>query len=159
MPSPNFNNRPAGAKIDTIVLHHTDSTGPAQDIGRYFQTRRSQVSSHYVVGKDGVIVQPVADDKRAWHAGRSAYKGQQDVNNFSLGIEMVNRGDGNDVYTEAQYESMAKLVAWMMQTYRIPLERITGHKDVALPRGRKVDPSANFDWNKLALMVNAKLAR
>jgi N-acetylmuramoyl-L-alanine amidase len=159
MPSPNFNDRPAGKTINTIVLHHTGDGGTAQDTGRYFQDRSSQVSSHYIIGKDGTIVQPVQADTRAWLAGASTYKGESDVNDFSLGIEITNKGDDRDPYTDAQYESLSSLVAWMMQTYNIPMERITGHKNVAVPRGRKDDPSANFDVERLKRMVNQKLGR
>ncbi|MFN3430772.1 MAG: N-acetylmuramoyl-L-alanine amidase, partial [Candidatus Sericytochromatia bacterium] len=135
MPSPNRNSR-GGAKIDTIVLHHTAGGGTAQDVGRYFQNPANEVSSHYIVGKDGTIVQPVADGDRSWHAGPSEFKGRTDVNDFSLGIEIVNRGDGKDPYTDAQYVALGKLVAFMMSEYGIPMDRLTGHKDVALPRGR-----------------------
>ncbi|MDB5101018.1 MAG: N-acetylmuramoyl-L-alanine amidase, family 2, partial [Cyanobacteria bacterium RYN_339] len=159
MPSPNFNDRPAGKRIDTIVLHHTGDNGTAQDTGRFFQDPASKVSSHYIVGKDGTIVQPVQDDKRAWHAGVSSYRGVDDVNDFSLGIEIANKGDDRDPYTDAQYEALANLVAWMMQTYNVPMERITGHKYVALPRGRKDDPSNNFDWERMKRMVNQRLGR
>lgn len=156
MPSPNFGNRPGGANdIDTIVLHHTASSASAQEIGRYFQQRSAEVSSHYTVGKDGTIVQSVQDGKRAWHAGESTFKGRNDVNSYSLGIEIVNVGDNRDPYTDAQYEALIKLVAWMMQTYGVSLDRITGHRDIALPRGRKTDPSDNFDWDRVRKGVQA----
>src|SRR5687767_3009292 len=74
MPSPNRNSR-NGAKIDTIVLHHTAGGGTAQDVGRFFQNRSAAVSSHYIIGKDGTIVQPVDDGEAAWHAGTSEFKG------------------------------------------------------------------------------------
>lgn len=158
IPSPNFNDRPRGpADIDTIVLHHTASGGTAQDTARYFQDPSADVSSHYVVGKDGTIVQSVPDGKRAWHAGESSFKGRDDVNDFSIGIEIVNLGDGRDPYPDAQYEALADLVAWLMKTYGVPMDRITGHRDVALPRGRKSDPSDNFDRDRLRSMVQARL--
>jgi N-acetylmuramoyl-L-alanine amidase len=148
IPSPNRNSRD-GAAIDTIVLHHTAGGGTAQDTGRYFQNPKSRVSSHYIVGKDGTIVQSVDDQDRAWHAGKSAFRGRDDVNDFSIGIEIVNRGDGKDPFTDAQYEALGRLVAYLQGEYRIPRDRITGHKDVALPKGRKVDPAPNFLYERL----------
>ncbi|MNS14367.1 1,6-anhydro-N-acetylmuramyl-L-alanine amidase AmpD [compost metagenome] len=149
MPSPNSSPRPAGTKIDTIVLHHTAGGGTAQDTGRYFQNPANQVSSNYVIGKDGTIVQPVEDDRRSWHAGESEFDGRRNVNDFSIGIEIVNMGDGKDPYPDEQYQALAKLVTHLQRKYGIPWERIVGHKDVALPRGRKIDPSANFNYEKL----------
>jgi N-acetylmuramoyl-L-alanine amidase len=156
-PSPNFNERPGGSKdISAIVLHHTGG-GTLESNIDYFKNPSSQVSSHYIVGKDGRIVQPVQDDKRAWHAGVSAFQGRSDVNDFSLGIEIVNTGSGSDPFTDAQYKSVIDLVAWMCQTYGVPLDRITGHKNVALPKGRKDDPAPNFDWNRVRSGVEAQL--
>lgn len=158
MPSPNQSARPGGAgDIDTIVLHHTASTGSAQDVGRYFDEPSAQVSSHYIVGKDGTLVQCVPDAAKAWHAGKSTFKGRDNVNDFSLGIEIVNAGDGKDPYPDAQYDALANLVAWMMQTYHVPMDRITGHKDIALPKGRKTDPSSNFDLDRLEKLVSQRL--
>jgi N-acetylmuramoyl-L-alanine amidase len=154
MPSPNFNSRD-GAKIDTVVLHHTASSGSAQSTGSYFQNPANEVSSHYIVGKDGTIVQSVADGNRSWHAGTSEFKGRSDVNDFSIGIEICNLGNGTDPYTDAQYKALAKLVAYLQDTYGISWERVTGHKDVALPRGRKIDPSANFSYDRLKSEVAA----
>lgn len=154
MPSPNKNSR-GGAKIDTIVLHHTGDANSAQATGKYFQNPAAQVSSHYVVGKDGTIVQPVQDADRAWHAGTSEFKGRSDVNDFSIGIEIANKGDGKDPYTDAQYKALAKLVLYLQDHYGIPWERITGHKDVALPKGRKIDPSSNFSYDRLKKEVEA----
>ena len=158
VPSPNRDRRPGGlSDISAIVLHHT-SGGTLSSVSTYFQNDESDVSSHYVIGKDGRITQPVPDGYRAWHAGKSSFQGRDDVNDFSLGIELVNEGDGRDPFTDAQYSSLVRLVAWMCQTYGIPLDRITGHKDVALPAGRKADPAENFDWNRVRAEVKALLA-
>jgi len=148
MRSPHQNSR-GGARIDTIVLHHTAGGGTAQDVGRQFQKPKPEVSSHYIVDKEGTIVQAVDDKARAFHAGKSVFKGRQDVNDFSIGIELVNRGDGKDPFTEKQYHALGKLVAYLQSEYGIPRDRITGHKDVALPRGRKTDPAANFSYARL----------
>ncbi|MBO9540615.1 N-acetylmuramoyl-L-alanine amidase [bacterium] len=157
VPSPNHNDRPGGGKdISAIVLHHT-AGGTLDSVANFFKNSSAQVSSHYIVGKDGRIVQSVQDDKRSWHAGTSEFKGRNDVNDFSLGIEIVNDGNGRDPFPESQYKAVIDLVAWMCQTYNVPVDRITGHKDVALPRGRKNDPAPNFDWNRVRSGVEAKL--
>ncbi|MBO9541408.1 N-acetylmuramoyl-L-alanine amidase [bacterium] len=157
VPSPNHNDRPGGSKdITAVVLHHT-SGGTLESNANYFKNPSAQVSSHYIVGKDGRIVQSVQDGKRSWHAGTSEFKGRNDVNDFSLGIEIVNAGTGSDPFPDSQYKSVIDLVAWMCQTYNIPVDRITGHKDIALPRGRKNDPAPNFDWNRVRSGVQAKL--
>lgn len=158
MPSPNQSARPGGpGDIDTIVLHHTATAASAQDVGKFFQDPKAKVSAHYTVGKDGIIVQSVSDADKSWHAGRSEYKGRDNVNDFSIGIEIANLGDGKDPYTDKQYDALADLVAWLMKTYSVPMERITGHKDIALPAGRKTDPSANFDLPKLEALVSERL--
>jgi N-acetylmuramoyl-L-alanine amidase len=156
MPSPNKGSR-GKAKIDTIVIHHTGGKGRAQDIGRYFQRPVSRVSAHFTIGKVGTIVQSVSEEDRAWHAGKSEFKGRKDVNVFSIGIELVNRGDGKDPYTDRQYRSLGRLVAYLQDRYGIPNERITGHKDIALPKGRKKDPSDNFSYRRM--FEEAKRAR
>jgi N-acetyl-anhydromuramyl-L-alanine amidase AmpD len=148
MISPNKNSR-GGAKVDTIVLHHTAGGGTAKDVAGFFQNPKAEVSSHYVVDKEGAIVQAVEDKDRAWHAGESEFKGRKDVNDFSIGIEMVNKGDGKDPFTDKQYAAMGKLVAYLQGEYGIPRYRVTGHKDVALPKGRKNDPAPNFNYERL----------
>lgn len=160
MPSPNYGSRPGGSgDITAIVLHDTgDATTKAQQIGSYFQNPEAEVSSHYTIGKDGAIVQSVEDGNRAWHAGVSSFQGRDDVNDYSLGIEICNSGSGSDPFTDAQYESTINLVAWMCKTYNLPVDRITGHRDIALPKGRKVDPADNFDWDRVRKGVEAKLA-
>jgi N-acetylmuramoyl-L-alanine amidase len=152
MPSPSQGSR-NGVKVDTIVLHHTASGGTAEDVGVFAQNPANKVSSHYVVGKDGAIVQSVEDEQRAWHAGKSEFEGRDNVNDFSIGIEIVNWGNGTDPYPDTQYKALAKLVLYLQDKYDIPWERVIGHKDVALPRGRKIDPSANFDYDKLRAEV------
>ena len=144
--SPNYNDRPGGeTDIDTIVLHHTASSANAEGIAHFFQDPQSKVSSHYVVDQDGTVVEVVPDGKRAWHAGVSTFQGRGNVNDFSVGIEICNRGDNRDPYPEAQYRAVVDLVAYLVQAHQVPLERITRHRDVALPPGRKSDTSDNFD--------------
>lgn len=161
VPSPHQNSRPSVNKPapllpDAIVLHHTASGGDAASVARWFADPKSQVSAHYIVDKTGAIVQCVADDRRAWHAGESVLAGRKDVNSFSIGIELVNKGDGQDPYTDQQYWALAELVTYLQKKYRIPLSRVVGHRDICVPRGRKTDPSDNFDWPRLRRMLSSR---
>lgn len=151
-PSPNYNSR-NGMDIDAIVLHHTASNNGARDVA-YLRNPASRVSAHYTVDRDGTIYQLVGDEKRAWHAGEGALNGvPTDVNGRSIGIEIVNDGSGRTPFTDAQYRSLTQLVGYMRQRYDVPMRNIVGHKDVALPYGRKTDPAPNFDWNRLRSAV------
>jgi len=144
--SPNFNVRPKDVVVDTIVLHHT--AGPDL-VGcvRWFVNPESKVSAHFVIGKDGSIVQQVSTFDRAWHAGVSKDKlGREGVNNFSVGIEMVNVGDGKDPWTKEQVEVVHFLCAHLMK--RFPIKYIVSHEYIAEPRGRKPDPKG-FPWDTL----------
>ncbi|MDY7227864.1 peptidoglycan recognition protein family protein [Hyalangium rubrum] len=147
-PSPNFNER-GGKDIDTIVLHHTASNNGAGDLA-HMRNPASDVSAHYMIDKDGKIYQLVNDQKRAWHAGAGELHGvPTDVNGRSIGIEIVNDGSGKTPFTDAQYKSLTQLTGYLKQEYKVPMNNIVGHKDVAVPKGRKSDPAANFDWNRL----------
>jgi hypothetical protein len=151
--SPNRSPRARGLQdVDTIVLHHTASPAPAERIAQFFQRRDAEVSSHYVVGKNGALIRCVADAEQAWHAGPSTFKGRNLVNRFSIGIEICNVGDGKDPYPQAQYEILAKLMAHLMTERRIGWDFVTRHRDVATPAGSKIDTSNNFD---LALLKRA----
>jgi N-acetylmuramoyl-L-alanine amidase len=147
-PSPNFNSR-QGTRIDVIVLHHTGSNNGRADLA-WLCNPDSEVSAHYLVDRDGRILQLVADTHRAWHAGRGALRGVvTDINSRSVGIELVNDGSGKTPYTQQQYQALEALVPYLATTYGIPVENLVGHKDVAIPAGRKNDPSANFDFARL----------
>lgn len=141
--SPNFGERPEGTVIDTIVLHHT--AGPTlSGTVKWFTMPESQVSAHFTVGKDGSIVQMVSCLNRAWHAGNSVdYKARTNVNNFSIGIEIVNVGDGKDPYPEAQIRAVELLCEVLVDFY--PIRQITSHEFIAEPEGRKNDP-IDFPW-------------
>lgn len=159
IPSPNFDDRPAGSVIDTLVIHDTESPGvtKAQTIARIFANPRFDASAHYVIGKDGTIVQCVPDEKRAWHAGPSRFRGRYHVNDFAIGIELVNAQTGHDPFTAAQYRSLIALSAYLVQRYHIPLDHITGHRDVTLFPQYRQDPANNFDWQRLLHGVEAKI--
>ncbi|MDB5100235.1 MAG: ampD [Cyanobacteria bacterium RYN_339] len=155
MPSPNKNDRPGDGKIDTLIMHHTSSAASAERIGGFFSKKESKVSAHFTVGKDGHIVQSVDEAQSAWHAGVSSFDGRANVNGFSIGIEMCNVGDGADPYTDDQYKALGQLVAYILTNYNIKWARVTGHKDVALPKGRKDDPSLNFSYARFKQEVLA----
>jgi N-acetylmuramoyl-L-alanine amidase len=147
MYSPNYNDRPKKSKIESIIIHHTAPFYSLTRVGYYFQDINSRVSSHYIVGKEGLIIECVNDEKRSWHSGYSSWKGKFNVNDYSIGIEVLNNGDGKDNWTQSQYNSLAKLTAYLIKKYDIKLDNVIGHKDIALPLGRKIDPADNFDWN------------
>lgn len=145
--SPNFGRRPDDAIIDTIVLHST-VIPTLEATTRAFYDTKSQVSSHFTIGKDGSIVQNVSTFKRAWHAGVSKDKlGRENLNNFSIGIELVNLNDGKDPYPAAQIQALKDLI--LALTRRFPtLHYITSHEFIAQPHGRKSDP-LGFPWQTL----------
>jgi len=147
--SPNQNDRPADAKISAIVLHHTATSGTADAVGRFFQNPKAKVSSHYIVDRTGYLIEPVSEEARSWHAGRSSFQGQGNVNDFSIGIEICNVGDSLEPYPDAQYDSIIKLVAYLMDKYNIPVSGITRHRDIGLPAGRKIDTSNNFSMERV----------
>jgi len=147
-PSPNFNER-GGKDIDTIVMHHTASNNGAADLA-HMRNPKAEVSAHYMVDRDGKVYQLVNDQKRAWHAGKGELHGvPTDVNSRSIGIEIVNDGSGKTPFTEAQMKAVIQLTGYLKQQYDVPMKNIVGHKDVAVPKGRKTDPAPNFDWPRL----------
>jgi N-acetylmuramoyl-L-alanine amidase len=145
--SPNYNRRPDDAVIDTIVLHST-VIPTLEATTRAFYDTKSQVSSHFTIGKDGSIVQNVSTFKRAWHAGVSKdIKGRENLNNFSIGIELVNLNDGKDPYPPAQIEVLRYLILTLKRRFPT-LHYITSHEYIAVPHGRKSDP-LGFPWSTL----------
>lgn len=158
LPSPNQDLRPEGMPIDCIVIHDTETPGirSARRIANHFLNPKSQVSAHYIIGKDGEIVQCVEDQAKAWHAGLSRLGDREKVNDFSLGIELVNAQTGTDPFTDAQYDSLNRLVAHLVAKYQIPRDRIVGHKDIT-DRPDKNDPAVNFDWSRFLAGVDSVL--
>lgn len=159
-PSPNFGPRPAGADIDLAVIHSI-SLPPGVyggdaierlftnrldwDAHPYFQQIRGlEVSAHFLLRRDGALLQFVSCDMRAWHAGRSCWRGRDNCNDFSIGIEL--EGLEGERFTPVQYRRLARLLRALARRY--PLAEVTGHEDVA--PGRKHDPGAAFSWPLLA---------
>ncbi|TEU14653.1 MAG: LysM peptidoglycan-binding domain-containing protein [Anaerolineales bacterium] len=151
VPSPHFNERPDPDHITTIVVHAT-ANSTLTGVLSWFRNPTAYLSAHYVIGKDGRIVQMVKDEDRAWHAGRSEWREVPNVNDYGLGIELVNLNDGQDPYPEAQYQSLVKLCQALVHKYNVSTEDIVGHYQVS--PGRKTDPRG-LDLNKLRQEIAA----
>jgi N-acetylmuramoyl-L-alanine amidase len=153
--SPNFNRRPDQDDIWALVIHAT-ANSTLEGVISWFNNPNAQVSAHYTIGKDGRIVQHVRDHDRAWHAGGSQWRGVPNVNNYGLGIELVNLNNGQDPYPEEQHRANVQLCTYLCRKYGIKPEDIMGHLDIAVPKGRKTDPRG-YDLEKLRREVVAAL--
>lgn len=162
--SPNYDERPSGMPIELVLIHHI-SLPPGQFGGNYiadfFQNKLDpkahpyfaeiadrQVSSHFLIKRDGQVLQFVSTLHRAWHAGVSDFFGRERCNDFSIGIEL--EGTDDLPFQPAQYLALKNLVDVLKKTY--PISAYAGHSDVA--PGRKTDPGIHFDWEKFAEMAN-----
>lgn len=159
-PTNHFNMRPEGTVVDTIVLHHTAGS-TLTGVVKWFAMEESRVSAHFTVGKDGSIAYHVNPFYRAWHAGASRDpQGRDNVNNFSVGIEIVNVGDGKDPYPPVQVRTVALLCAYLVRhRHEGQIKQIISHEWIAVPTGRKNDP-INYPWDsldELAKSENLKL--
>ena len=146
-PSPNWDER--GAPVSMIVLHYTGMETGEAAIER-LRDPAAKVSSHYLVAEDGTILRLVDEGKRAWHAGRSHWRGAEDVNAISIGIEIVNPGHehGYRPFPEAQIDALLPLVALIKERHGITRGNVVGHSDIAPTRKR--DPGELFPWHRLA---------
>lgn len=146
-PSPNFGERLL--PISMIVLHYTGMESGAAALAR-LRDPAAQVSAHYLIEEDGRIFRLVPEEKRAWHAGRAHWRGIDDVNSASIGIEMVNPGHefGYRPFTPEQMGALIPLVADIKDRHGITRGNIVGHSDVA--PARKQDPGELFNWHALA---------
>lgn len=159
--SPNADARPAGCPIDLLVIHGI-SLPPGQFGGPWIEalfTNRLdpgahpffadiahlRVSAHVLIRRDGELVQFVSFDRRAWHAGRSAFGGRTACNDFGIGVEL--EGTDDIPYTDDQYTVLGRLADALVRQYPgIASDRIVGHSDIA--PGRKTDPGPAFDWQR-----------
>lgn len=132
-----------------IVLHYTGMESAQAAIDR-LRDPEAKVSSHYLVDEDGTVHELVAEDKRAWHAGKSHWRGVTDCNSASIGIEIVNPGHefGYRDFPEAQIDAVVRLVHGIKDRYEITRGNIVGHSDIAPVRKR--DPGELFPWHRLA---------
>lgn len=159
-PSPNFGPRPPDAAVSLVVLHSI-SLPPAHYAGdgveRLFQNRLDwdshpyyqgirglEVSAHFFIRRGGRVLQFVSCEQRAWHAGRSVWRGRENCNDFSVGIEL--EGIEGDRFESAQYAALMRLLPALARRY--PLSEAVGHEHVAPVR--KQDPGPGFDWVRLA---------
>ena len=140
-PSPNFDQR----RPNFVVLHQTTNDNAATALATLTDPHR-KVSAHYLVGRDGAVVQLVDEASRAWHAGESWWGGLTDLNSASIGIELDNTGD--EAFAEAQIVALLALLDELRTRYFIPAANYLAHGDVA--PARKVDPSRLFPWQRLA---------
>lgn len=165
VPSPNEDERPDREPICLLVVHGI-SLPPGHfggsDIEKLFtntldcadhvyfaQLQGLRVSAHFLIRRDGEIVQFVCCQRRAWHAGQSCWKGRERCNDFSIGIEL--EGTDDSAYAAVQYASLAALSKALMLTY--PIDAIVGHSDIA--PGRKTDPGPAFDWSRFRALLAA----
>lgn len=132
-------------KPNYVVIHHTAQDSIQQTL-RTFTVPHAQVSSHYVIGRDGEVYQMLSDYVRGWHAGAGKWGSVTDMNSVSLGIELDN--NGNEPFPEAQIHSLINVLDTLKKKYNIPTANFIGHADIAPTR--KVDPSAHFPWKRLA---------
>lgn len=150
IPSPNFEERKPGIALEYIVMHYTGMPDAASAITRMCDPA-AKVSAHYVIDEDGSIVQLVAEDRRAWHAGKSYWRGITDVNSASIGIELVNPGHawGYRPFPKAQIAAAKDLVRDLVARHHLnPKLALTGHSDVAPVR--RQDPGELFPWKEFA---------
>jgi AmpD protein len=166
VPSPNFNQRPAGAAVSLLIVHNI-SLPPGEFGGPYIRQLftncldprahpyfmgivDNRVSAHLVIDRAGTVTQFVNFDERAWHAGESCFDGRSNCNDFAIGIEL--EGTDTTAYTALQYDVLAAVARLLMARYPlITAGRIVGHSDVA-PK-RKTDPGPAFDWHRFHTLL------
>lgn len=148
-PSPNHDARAGDARPDILLLHYTGMESADAALDRLTDPA-AKVSAHYVVLEDGTVVQLVAEDRRAWHAGAGSWEGRDDVNSRSIGIEIVNAGHpgGLPPYPADQVAAVAALASAICSEWGIRPERVLAHSDTA--PDRKEDPGEHFPWDALA---------
>jgi len=134
--------------VTMVVLHYTEMEREAAL--RRLTDPEAKVSAHYFISEAGEVVRLVEEDKRAWHAGASFWRGHKDVNSASIGIELDNPGHANGYreFTEAQIDALLPLLADIVRRHNIPRANVVGHSDVA--PARKIDPGELFPWDRLA---------
>lgn len=148
-PSPNHGERPEGSQIDMLVLHYTGMENAESALQRLCDPR-AEVSAHYFIYEDGRILQCVPEARRAWHAGKSYWKGATDLNSCSIGVEIVNPGHefGYRPFPEAQINAVIALCLDVCARHGIAPWKVLAHSDIAPER--KDDPGELFPWDVLA---------
>jgi len=148
-PSPNHGPRPPGAAIRFVVLHYTGMASGAAALAR-LRDPASGVSAHYLVDEGGDILRLVPETRRAWHAGRGAWRDCHDLNDHGIGIELVHPGHdfGYRPFPDAQIDALCRLLEGLLARHRLPPEAVIAHGDLAPHRKR--DPGEFFPWTTLA---------
>jgi AmpD protein len=168
-PSPNQGPRPPGERISLVIVHSISLPPGVYGgdqverffLGRlnfddhpYFDSLRAlRVSAHFLIRRSGALLQFVSCDRRAWHAGRSVWRGRGDCNDWSIGIEL--EGLEGDAFDAVQYHALATLLDAL--TRRYPIAEVVGHEHVA--PGRKGDPGAGFEWARLRRLFTTRRVR
>ena len=154
MPSPNFNDRPDGIEINSIIIHYTGMK-TAQDALDRLCDPASEVSAHYTIDMDGIIYNHVDPHMRAWHAGKSKWNNLNNFNDFSIGIELTNKGHefGYHPFPDEQIDALIELMKGLYKEFSINPKLVLGHSDIA--PDRKQDPGKYFPWDRL---IEEKLA-
>jgi N-acetylmuramoyl-L-alanine amidase len=147
--SPNWDERPAGAGPELLVLHYTGMPTAEGALDRLCDPA-ARVSAHYLIDEDGSVWALVPEERRAWHAGRSWWRGRAGLNDVSVGIELVNPGHewGYRPFPEAQMAALVPLAQAIMVRWAMPTWQVVAHSDIA--PDRKEDPGELFDWQRLA---------
>ena len=145
-PSPNFGERRGGAGVDLVVLHYTAMSSCAVALERLCDPA-AEVSAHYLIDADGSVLSLVDEGARAWHAGAGSWRGVEDVNSRSIGIELAN--GGQEPFAEPQMAALERLLAAVLKRHGLGPEAVIAHSDMAPER--KGDPGARFDWRRLAV--------
>jgi N-acetylmuramoyl-L-alanine amidase len=148
-PSPNHNERRGFRRPEYVILHYTGMPSSEAAIALLCNSQ-AEVSSHYVIEETGRIVQLAPESRRAWHAGRSSWRGVTDMNSASIGVEICNAGHEGDLpaYPDTQIESVVALCRDIALRHAVLPERILAHSDIA--PSRKRDPGEKFPWRELA---------
>lgn len=146
-PSPNFDQR--RLPVDMLILHYTGMPTGAEALAR-LRDPAAKVSAHYLIEEDGRVFALVDEAARAWHAGVARWRGQDDINSRSIGIELVNPGHewGYRPFAEPQMAALVRLCPDILTRHAVPPRHVLGHSDVA--PARKQDPGPLFDWARLA---------
>ncbi|MDD9992336.1 MAG: N-acetylmuramoyl-L-alanine amidase [Rhodospirillales bacterium] len=148
--SPNWDERPAAAgPVDTLVLHYTGMVSAEAALARMTDAP-ARVSAHWCIGEDGTLWRLVPEERRAWHAGVSEWRGRRSVNDFSIGIELVNPGHehGYRPFPQAQMDALLDLARAIVARHPIDPRNVVAHSDIAPTR--RQDPGELFDWARLA---------
>ncbi|MBT5242454.1 MAG: N-acetylmuramoyl-L-alanine amidase [Rhodospirillaceae bacterium] len=147
--SPNFGDRRDGTSITMLVFHYTGMENCESALAHLCDAD-AEVSAHLLIDEDGTAYRLVEDDRRAWHAGASFWRGETDINSASIGIELVNPGHeyGYKAFPQPQIDALIAFSQDLISEYAIPATGVVGHSDIA--PGRKSDPGELFPWKRIA---------